>query len=413
MGFPLEGIRIADLSQVWAGPYATRLLADMGAQVIKIEVARRYDVFRGPMNPPKGVTAYPDGDPGERPWNRCGFFNSLNLNKMGVTLDLAIPSGKKAFLCLVAISDVVIENFRYGVTERLGLSYKTLCQARPDIIVVSMPAFGNSGPWRHYIGYGVGQEQMSGMAHMTGYPGDMPMKSGINHGDPITGSHAASAILAALLRRRRTGKGAFIDISHMESSVSLMGEHMLGFQMTGRNPERMGNRIMRLSPFNSYPARDGWLIIATGTEAHWHDLLRVIGRGDLIGDARYADMTGRLTHNEEIDDLIGEWTKEREVGEAVRLLREGGVICGPVRNIREILAWPHLRERGMIGEVHHPTLGPLPGVHAPGFPIKLEKSPGGYERPAPLIGAHNDEIFGGLLGIDKAGRDRLKEEGII
>ena len=199
----LEGIRILDLSRIWAGPYATKLMADMGADIIKIESVDRMDTTRGGINPPSGSGNYPEAEPGEDPWNRNGWFNSLHLSKYGVTINLAKEGGKDLFSHLVTISDAVIENYRLGVLARLGFDYEKLRSLRPDIVLISMPAFGNKGRWKGFVQYGIGQEQLSGMADMTGYlDEDGPMKSGINHGDPITGSHAAGAMLASLLYRQ-------------------------------------------------------------------------------------------------------------------------------------------------------------------------------------------------------------------
>ena len=224
---PLAGIRVMDVTHIVAGPFCSMILADMGAEVIKMESLRVYDSHRGPGSPARGIAAYPDGEPGDEPWNRNGWFNCLHMSKYGVTLELTKNEGRRVFERLVSISDVVIENFRQGSLERLGYTYEELRKHRPDLIYVSMPAFGNTGPWKSYLGYGIGQEQLSGMAHMTGYRGEGPMKSGINHGDPITGSHAAGVLMAALRYRRKTGKGMFIDVSQQESSVYLMGPEVL------------------------------------------------------------------------------------------------------------------------------------------------------------------------------------------
>ena len=215
---PLKNIRILDLSRIWAGPYCTKLMADMGAEVLKMESLRVYDSHRGPVNPARGVVSYPDAEPGEEPWNRNGWFNCLHMSKYGITLELTEKLGRETFEQLVSISDVVIENFRQGSLERLGYTYDILKGIRPDLIYVSMPAFGNSGPWQKYVAYGIGQEQLSGMAYMTGYTNDGPMKSGINHGDPITGSHAAGVLLAALRYRRRTGA---VSYTHLRAHETL------------------------------------------------------------------------------------------------------------------------------------------------------------------------------------------------
>ncbi|MBI2847311.1 MAG: CoA transferase [Chloroflexi bacterium] len=415
MGLPLEGIRILDLSWIWAGPYATKLLADMGAEVIKIEAARAYDWHRGPVSPApgaQGITSYPDGVPGERPWNRSGWFNSLNMNKRGITLDIHTPLGGQTFLELVRISDVVIENFRYGILERLGFGYDVLRCTKPDIVVVSMPAFGNSGPWRNYIGYGVGQELLAGMAHMTGYPGEDPMKSGINHGDPITGSHAAIAILSALFRRHRTGQGAFIDISHMESSVCLVGEYILGFQMTGRNPDRMGNRHPAMAPHGIYRCRgeDQWLTIAVESDAQWQCLCEVMGRADLAKSPQFTDVLSRWCHQDEMDSAITEWTQRMDAGEAAALLQNAGVAAAPVLTSRGLLNDAHFRARGVFKTVTHPETG----THLyPGMAWHMSSIKNKPYSSAPRLGEDNSYIYSELLGMTRRRLEEMEQEGVV
>ena len=312
---PLKNYRVLDLSRIWAGPYCTKLFADMGAEIIKMESLSVYDSHRGPVSPARGIAAYPDGEPGDEPWNRNGWFNCLHMSKYGVTLELTKNEGRRVFERLVSISDVVIENFRQGSLERLGYTYEELRKHRPDLIYVSMPAFGNTGPWKSYLGYGIGQEQLSGMAHMTGYRGEGPMKSGINHGDPITGSHAAGVLLAALRYRRKTGKGMFIDVSQQESSVALMGPEVLAYQMTGQEPERQGNRSGWYAPANSYPCvgDDRWVTIAATNEEQWQSLTEIMGIPSLSDDARFATVEQRRANHDELDEIISKWTISQEV----------------------------------------------------------------------------------------------------
>lgn len=410
MAKPLEGIRVLDLTQYLADPQATLFLAGLGAEVIRINNPARPDPVAEspPYAGPKGVSFQ------KQSGDDIGIaYLKRARNKKSVTLNIKEPRGRELFMRLVEASDILVENFGPGVASRLGIDYPALKKRRPDLIYCAISGYGATGPDAALKGYDAVIQAAAGLMNLTGFPGGPPTKAGSALGDSLGGTFAFGGIMTALFHRERTGEGQFIDISMADCIFSLVFDEPMDCYEELGLPERMGNRIMRLSPFNSYAAKGGWLVIATGTDAHWHDLLRTIGRGDLIGEARYADMTGRLTHNDEIDEIIAAWTREREVGEAVRLLREGGVICGPVRNIQDILAWPHLKERGMVGELPHPLLGQVPRVHAPGFPIKFEKSPGGYELPAPMIGEHNEEIFGGLLGIDSAGMNWLKDEGVI
>ena len=336
---PLKNYRILDLSRIWAGPYCTKLMADLGAEVIKMESLSVYDSHRGPVSPARGIAAYPDGEPGEEPWNRNGWFNCLHLSKYGITLELTSDEGRRVFEQLVSISDVLIENFRQGSLERLGYDYAELRKHRPDLIYVSMPAFGNTGPWKGYLGYGIGQEQLSGMAHLTGYPDDGPMKSGINHGDPITGSHAAGGgLLAALRRRRRTGKGMYVDVSQQESSVALMGGELLAYQMTGQEPERIGNRSRWYAPCGAYPCKgdDRWITIAVTSERQWVSLASEMNAPDLVAYVRFATVEASLgpsrrigRYHRRVDPGPGRLRPGRAVASGGCTRRAGAARAGP------------------------------------------------------------------------------------
>ena len=409
---PLKNYRVLDLSRIWAGPYCTKLMADLGAEIIKMESLSVYDSHRGPVNPARGIAAYPDGEPGEEPWNRNGWFNCLHLSKYGITLELTSDEGRRVFERLVSISDVVIENFRQGSLERLGYDYGALRKHRPDLIYVSMPAFGNTGPWKGYLGYGIGQEQLSGMAHLTGYPEDGPMKSGINHGDPITGSHAAGVLLAALRRRRKTGKGMYIDVSQQESSVAFMGAELLAYQMTGQEPQRIGNRSRWYAPCNAYPCagEDRWITIAATNEREWESLLAVMGAAALAGDSRFVTVEARMARQDELDAIIAGWTGDQDAFKLAERLQEAGVPAGPVLRGPDLLADRHYAERGTFVTVDHPQVGPK---QYPGLPWKMSGTPGEVRWPSPTLGQHNRDVFGGLLGLTGREIDAMEEGGVI
>ena len=409
---PLKNYRVLDLSRIWAGPYCTKLFADMGAEIIKMESLSVYDSHRGPVSPARGIAAYPDGEPGEEPWNRNGWFNCLHMSKYGVTLELTKDEGRRVFERLVSISDVLIENFRQGSLERLGYTYEELRKHRPDLIYVSMPAFGNTGPWKSYLGYGIGQEQLSGMAHMTGYRGEGPMKSGINHGDPITGSHAAGVLMAALRHRRRTGKGMYIDVSQQESSVALMGPEVLAYQMTGREPERRGNRSAWYAPANSYPCAgdDRWVTIAATNQEQWRNLTQVMEVPELAGDPRFATAAQRRENEDELDRTISKWTIGRDAYDIAHQLQRVGVPAAPVLRGPDLLADPHYRERGTFVTVDHPQVG---HNQYPGIPWKMSATPGQVRWPSPALGQHNREVYGELLGLTGTEIDQLEKSGTI
>ena len=409
---PLKNYRVLDLSRIWAGPYCTKLFADMGAEIIKMESLSVYDSHRGPINPAKGIAAYPDGEPGDEPWNRNGWFNCLHMSKYGVTLELTKDEGRRVFERLVSISDVVIENFRQGSLERLGYTYEELRRHRPDLIYVSMPAFGNTGPWKGYLGYGIGQEQLSGMAHMTGYRGEGPMKSGINHGDPITGSHAAGVLMAALRHRRRTGKGMYIDVSQQESSVALMGPEVLAYQMTGQEPERRGNRSGWYAPANSYrcAGEDRWVTIAATNQDQWRSLAQAMDADGLADDPRFDTNEARRENHDDLDRIISEWTIGLEAYDLTRKLQRLGVPAGPVLRGPDLLQDAHYKYRGTFVTVDHPQVGPK---QYPGIPWKMSATPGVVRWPSPTLGQHNREVYGELLGLNGLEIDQLDQTGVI
>jgi benzylsuccinate CoA-transferase BbsF subunit len=409
---PLKNYRVLDLSRIWAGPYCTKLFADMGAEIIKMESLSVYDSHRGPVSPARGIAAYPDGEPGEEPWNRNGWFNCLHMSKYGVTLELTEAAGRRVFEQLVSISDVLIENFRQGSLERLGYTYEELRKHRPDLIYVSMPAFGNTGPWKSYLGYGIGQEQLSGMAHMTGYRGEGPMKSGINHGDPITGSHAAGVLMAALRHRRRTGKGMYIDVSQQESSVALMGPEVLAYQMTGEEPERRGNRSGWYAPANSYPCagEDRWVTIAATNEKQWQSLTQAMGAAGLAADPRFATLKGRRENHDDLDKIISKWTIGQDAYEITHKLQNAGVPSGPVLRGPDLLQDAHYKDRGTFVTVDHPQVGPK---QYPGIPWKMSATPGTVRWPSPTLGQHNRDVYGELLGLTGPEIDQLEQTGTI
>ena len=409
---PLKNYRVLDLSRIWAGPYCTKLFADMGAEIIKMESLSVYDSHRGPVNPAKGIAAYPDGEPGDEPWNRNGWFNCLHMSKYGVTLELTKDEGRRVFERLVSISDVVIENFRQGSLERLGYTYEELRRHRPDLIYVSMPAFGNTGPWKGYLGYGIGQEQLSGMAHMTGYRGEGPMKSGINHGDPITGSHAAGILMAALRHRRRTGKGMYIDVSQQESSVALMGPEVLAYQMTGQEPERRGNRSGWYAPANSYrcAGEDRWGTIAATNQDQWRSLAQAMDADGLADDPRFDTNEARRENHDDLDRIISEWTIGLEAYDLTRKLQRLGVPAGPVLRGPDLLQDAHYKDRGTFVTVDHQQVGPK---QYPGIPWKMSATPGVVRWPSPTLGQHNREVYGELLGLNGLEIDQLDQTGVI
>ncbi|HIJ56236.1 MAG TPA: CoA transferase [Deltaproteobacteria bacterium] len=406
----LEGVRVLDLTQYLSGPQATLLLAGLGAEVIRIDnpAARDPVAESPPFVGPEGVSMQrrTDKDIGI-------FYLKRARNKKAITLNLKSRKGKDLFCRLSEDADVLVENFSVGVTERLGIDYSSLSRRNRSLIYCSVTGYGSTGPDAGLKGYDSVAQAASGLMNLTGFPDGPPMKAGSALADSVGGVFGFGGIMAALYHRERSGEGQHVDISMVDCLFSLVFDEPLDCYEQLGLPPRMGNRIMRLSPFNSYPTEDGWIVIATGTTAQWHTVLRAIERKDLIDDARYKEMSDRLIHNDEVDALITEWTKARKTAEAVDYLREAGVICGPVRTIEDIKASRHMQARGMLPTLQHPLIGDIPGLHAHGFPIHFSKTPGGYDRPAPLSGQHNKEIYCGLLGLSPDELVDLKNEGVI
>ena len=391
----LDGVRVLDFSRIWAGPHCTKLLADMGAEVIKVESVRNWDPHRMIV----GSGNLPGGEPGPDPWNRSGWFNTLHMSKLGVTCEIRHPEGRAVLEELVSISDVVVENFRAGLMARRGFDYDHLRGIRPDIIVLSMPAFGNTGPWKDFIQYGIGQEQLGGVSSMNGYRNeDAPVKSGVNFGDPISGAHAAGAILSALWRRRRTGQGAFLDVSQLESTIMTVGEHLLGYQMTGQTPHNRDNRHPDMAPHGAYPCRgeDRWVTIAVDSDAQWRRLCEVMGQPHLAGDVRFATQDSRHQNHDALDGIIGSWTATHDAQELSDLLQRNGVAAAPVMTAEDIFNDPHYQDRGVLELVDHPSAGMY---FMPGIPWKMSGTPGEVRWPAPRLGEHNSYVFSQLLGM--------------
>lgn len=408
----LEGIRVLDLGRVWAGPHCGRMLGDMGAQVIKIESLRRYDGVRGPKNPPLGAGHYPERDPGERPYNRAPSFNERNRNKFGVTIDMTQPHGMELFKGLLRISDVVVENYAAGVMKRWGIGYEAMKEVRPDIICLSMPAFGNTGPESQYVAYGLGVEQLGGIGGLTGYVGGPPMRTGLHITDPVAGMNGAAAILAALYYRAETGKGQFIDLSHREVAASSIGEALMDWTMNNRVEGRLGNRHPYMAPHGVYrcTGSDMWVAIAVEGDTEWSRFCDAIGNPPWTLNLDFADALGRWKHQDELDAHITEWTRERDHYEVANLLQVAGVSAGPVLTNWEMPDDPQHVARDWFVETEHPDAG---AHDYPGMAWRMSETPGRVDMAAPCFGEHNQAVLGGLLGLSGEEIDRLTEEGII
>jgi benzylsuccinate CoA-transferase BbsF subunit len=402
---PLQGVRVLDFTWVWAGPYATMLLAMLGAEVIKVEGPESLDLGRRGI-----VWPLTEPEPLEIPINQGMSFNAINMSKLGVTIDLRKPEGVALAKRLVGISDVVVDNMRAGSMERLGLGYEALRAVSSGIIVLSSTGRGSEGPERHYAGYATIHCAIGGSAHITGYP-DEPPSTTTGDVDLMNATAAAYAVVAALYHRAETGEGQFIDYSQCEGVTSLIGEVLLEYEMNGRSPGRDGNCDELMAPHNVYPCWgvDRWVALAVETDQEFAALARVLGRPELAHDRRFADAASRKRNEAELDSLIAEWTRARDRDRVVEMLCGAGLAAAPSRNAEDLISDPHLRERGAFVEVNHPEFGRRELV---GVPWRMSD----YEPPvrhAPLLGEHNDYVFGELLGVSQRDLAELRRQGVI
>jgi crotonobetainyl-CoA:carnitine CoA-transferase CaiB-like acyl-CoA transferase len=397
---PLEGVRVLDLTHQWAGPFATRILADYGADVIKIESLGRIDSVR--------YAALPDDQPGEHPWNRGGYFHKQNRNKRSLTLDLAHSLGKEVFLRLAKTSDIVLDNYAPRVMRQLGLDYASLKDTFPHLIVVNMPGYGTDGPYENWVAFGTSIEGMSGISSLTGYADGPPMRTGVAFPDAVAGISAALACLAALEERRRTGVGQHVEVAQREAAVTLLAEFIAEAASGAQDPPRTGNRDRECVPQGVYPCRgeDSWVAVSVRSDDEWRRLAKVLG----LPATTPCDANTRRAKADEIDGWITAWTSCRTPREAMLELQRAGVPAGAVLTNAELLADLHLAAREFFVTVDHSETGAHPYV---GFPFKLSHTPASVRRAGPSLGEHNREILHQLLGLSDAEVAELEAEGVI
>ena len=405
MPLPLEHVRVVDLSHVFAGPTCARILAELGADVIKVEARQRLDVSRSLI--------MTENDSADQPWNRASYFAVHNAGKRGITLDLTGEPGRELLRRLIPHSDVLVESFTPRVMKAFGLEYEAVRRLRPDIVMLSMSGYGQTGPRRDWSAYGMGLEPASGISAATGYRDGPPTRSGISFTDPLTGVLAAGAVLVALHYRRRTGKGQYIDLSQQEGAIALLGAALMEYQMNGRLPERLGNRSSWAAPQGCYRCRgdDDWLVISIENDEEWAAFCRAAGHPEWAEDERFADVLARHENHDALDALIESWMGEQDHYEAFHLLQQAGVKAAPVLNGKELLLDPHFRERRHFDLVDHPVQGRRP------VPRHLVARFDGFEPrvgpAAPVLGQHNREVLQGILGYSDARYTDLERTGIV
>lgn len=396
-----KGVRIADFSWVIAAPLATQYLAIHGAEVIRIESHQRIDTLRNSLPMVNGVG--PD---------YCPYYASYNMNKRGVTLNLRDPRAVELALRLIATCDAVVENFTPGTLDRLGLSYERLRQVRPDLVMLSMALGGQSGPESSYRGFGTVIQGAAGITHLTGWPDRDPVGTGVAYTDFLAAPVAASVLIAALLLQRQTGRGQYIDISQQEASLYALDAALLQQTVNGEEATRNGNRHPAAAPHAVYPClgEDRWLAIAVFTDAQWQGLLDALGRPAWAATARFATFLGRKANEDELDLLIGDWTRERPAQEAMRLLQSCGVPAGAVQDARDLSLDPQLAFRGHFLELPHPRMGPFPMDSLPYRIDGVQPVPG---SAAPCLGEDNEYVFQTLLGLDASEYSVLEATGVF
>ncbi len=398
---PLAGVRVLEVTANWAGPLAGRHLGDLGADVIKIELARR----------PATRALHP---PGNQPWNtgynRAGYFNLLNRNKRDLVLDLSSDEGRELFLRMVERADVVLENNSARVFPNLGLAYATLAERNPRIIMCSMSGMGGSGPEMHYLAYGSNVEASSGLVSQLGYGDGDLYGTGSFYADPICGTHGTIGIMAALMQRERTGRGQFIDMSLQESGIAFQVEAIMDYRLNGRVAGPANNRSRRIAPQGVYRSvgDDCWLAIGVETDEQWRGLCAVLDRPDLA--RRYATVEARLAAHDAIDAAIEQWSVTLDHQRATRRLQDAGVPAGPVLANWEIVSDPHLFARGYFVDVVHADVG---HYRWDGYPWRLSRTPGRVTRAAPLFGEHNEEVLRELAGCGEEQVVALHARGVI
>lgn len=393
----LEGLRVIDLTRVVAGPYATMLLGDMGADVVKIELPGRGD---------DGRYGYPsvDGVP--------LAFAALNRNKRGITLDIRKPQGAEILRRLVRDADILIENFSAGTMARWGLGYENLKAENSRLIYAALSGFGQTGPYASRTSYDIIAQAAGGLMGLTGEAGGPPMRGGGALGDFIGGLFAAFGVLCAVHYRERTGRGQLVDVSNMDAILSMIDNWPTFTALTALPPRRVGNRHPFVAPYDCFEAKDGWVVVAVGNSRLFRGLVKAMGREELGQDPRYRSPAARLDRHAEVNELVAQWVAQFTVAEVMAALGPEGanIPCSPVMTVDDLLRDPQVRAREMIVDVEHPKLGKVPVT---GVVVKLSDSPGRIDRLGPELGEHNEEVLGGELGLSLEERRNLSAEGVV
>jgi crotonobetainyl-CoA:carnitine CoA-transferase CaiB-like acyl-CoA transferase len=406
MAGPLKHIRVLDLSRVLAGPWASQILADLGAEVIKIEKPGEGDDTRG-WGPP--FIANPDGSRGD-----AAYFLSTNRGKSSVLIDMSKPDGQKLIRELAAKSDVVLENFKVGGLKKYGLDYESLRAVNPGLIYCSITGFGQHGPYAQRAGYDFMIQGMGGIMSVTGQPdgepGAEPMKVGVAFADIFTGLYAVIGLLAALRHRELTGVGQQVDLALLDCQVAVLANQALNFLVGGQAPTRLGNAHPNIVPYQTFKTRDGHIIIAVGTDRQFREFCRIAAIAHIADDPRFSTNRGRVENRKELVSLLTDPIKTRSTGEWIALLEAAAVPCGPINRIDEVFADPQVIARGIQIALSRPDGAVTPGV---ANPIRLSATPIDYDRAPPALGDGTATVLKTVLGLAEGDVEALRDSGVI
>ena len=418
-GLLLSNVRVVEVAEGWAGPLAGLLLADLGAEVIKVESINRMDMERGPGASAiqTGETSlfypsYPGGTLGEKSWNCNAYFNACNFSKYGVTLDLTKSKGLQAFMRLVKVSDVFLSNMAAGVDEKLGITYEALVKVNPQIIYLTATGYGRTGPYSKRVAMGSTIDAAAGLFGLRDYgDGDGTAVTSDPHADSISAETCAFAILAALYYRKKMGKGMFIDASMVEPSMSHIGEAIMDYTMNHRVQRSLGNRDMSMTQ-GCYRCKgeDEWVTISISSDEEWQRFTEVIGSPAWARDERFASVLGRLKNQDELDKLIEAWTIHHTKYEVMNLLQQANIAAAAVLNNADVYNDPHIRERGFLDVIEDPDAG----VHTyPGRLWKLGETEMPKRSHSPCLGEHNEYVLKKIAGLTSDEILELEQEGVI
>ncbi len=421
---PLEGVRVLDLCIVWAGPFGTQILADLGAEVIKVENVHHWQTMaRGFMaRPPKAwldsqvpmIGAYPDKEPGERPWNRCPTFNNVLRNKKSMTVDIRNAQGMDILKRLIQASDVVYENNVTETMDKLGITYDFLKEINPEIIFIRVPAYGNEGPYRNFRALGVHLESVIGHSLLRGYTDSDPStNSGVFMGDYAAGAMGAFAVMAALYHRKRTGKGQLIELAQAETAIGFLADAVTDYTLNGRVQSTLGNRDMFGSaPCGAFRASgdNRWIAVTVTNDTEWNGLCDAMGNPDWCKEDRFGDQFSRWQNIDELEGLLNEWTSQHDTYDLFHLLQKHGVPSGPIMHAADAYSDPHVEERDFFKELTHADAG----THRyPGLMFKMSRSPVEVKTPPARLGEHNEYVYKEVLKFSDEEYAQLESDGHI